>query len=92
MTVDPDGAAARLVRDAIEHHLAEALRLSGQMPVAGDKWPTARHAQAEWHFFRAQLLRAVPLADAAAAVREQALEAVRQSGYALKNSPEGTKR
>lgn len=69
---------AKLVEDAISHHVTEGLKAipPGTRPGPGDMWPTSTYALAQWHFLRAQLLAAAPVTVAAAALREEALAAL----------------
>jgi hypothetical protein len=73
-----DATDRRLADEAIARHIGAGLANIGPMtrPTTGDLWPTSTYALAQWHLTRVQLLRAAPVAVAAAILREEAMTAL----------------
>ncbi len=70
----------RVVRD----HLLQAWAYGMKAPTPQDTFPTVGNALADWHARRAAILRCMPLADAAEAVRRQLLDGLTPAGPTLR--------
>lgn len=66
-----------LVERVVGDHLRAAWQAGRSQPAPGDVFPHADTTQAAWHLQRAQTLQAMPVVDAAFAIREDMANGLR---------------